>query len=171
MPNFGAKNSDDPGQGTWTEEFTFGVMRASGVELLKFNARLGKIPTGGLLSAMTAAERGDTAAAAKAYWLSIAKMIDDRDGIPARWTAVPLPRQEGDERPEVFRVPWGDNAGDLVPMDKADEYLRTMPHSSRRRWLSLLEDDEDAMVEMPHLQELFEWMVAQSTGNRSAASS
>jgi hypothetical protein len=168
---FGAKEHDDPTAGTWVEEFEFCVQGATGVRTLKFNARLGKIPTGGLLSAMTAAERGDAAGAAKAYQLSIAKMVDDRDGLPARWTPVPLPRQEGDDRPEVFRVPWGDAQGELRPMSESDKYLRETPHSSRRRWLSLLEDDEDAMVEFGDLQALFEWMVSTSTGNRSAASS
>lgn len=171
MQHFGAKPDQDPTEGTWTEKFNFGIATSQGTKVLEFNARLGKLPAGGLLSALLAAERGDETKAVKAYALSISKMIDDRDGLAARWQAEPLDQREGDERPPSFRVPWGEDKGKIRPMDEESEYVRSVAHSSRRRWLSMLEDDEDAMIDFGDLQGLFEWMVAQSTGNRSAASS
>lgn len=169
--HFGAKEADDPTTGTWVEPFTFGVHRSSGYAALEFNARMGKLHSGGLIGALMAAERNDASNAAQAYYMTIAKMVDDRDGIPAAWEPVPLPQSPGDQRPPSFRVPWGDRQGELRPMEEAADYLENTPHSSRRRWLHLMEKDQDAVVQFDELSKLFEWMVGQTSGNRSAASS
>lgn len=153
------------------EKFEFGVRTAAGVVVHEFYAVLGNLHAGGLIAAMSAAHRNDGAAAAEAYYRTIAKMIDNYDGIPAGWEPTPLPQAEGDERGTVFRIPWGSDKGTLVPMENADAYLSSEVHSSRRRWLHLMEQDDDAVVEFSDLSELFEWLVAQSTGKASGASS
>lgn len=167
---FGAKDSDVPAI-LRRERFEFGVRTPDGVKVHEFWAVLGTLHAGGLIAALMAAERKDAGKAAEAYYRTIAKMIDNTDGIPANWDPVPLPQEEGDERPQVFRVPWGVDKGSLVPMENADAYVDGEVHSSRRRWLELMERDDDAIVEFSDLSELFEWLVAQSTEKASAASS
>lgn len=170
---FGAQGpaGSDAAGAVQRERFEFGVMTAEGVVVHEFWAVIGQLHAGGLIAALMAAEGNDGGKAAEAYYRTIAKMIDNRDGIPSDWKPKPLPRQEGDDRPEMFRVPWGADKGALRPMSEADAYLDSEVHSSRRRWLHLMEVDADAVVEFGDLSKLFEWMVAQSSGNRSAASS
>lgn len=153
------------------EKFEFGVHTANGVVVHEFYAVLGNLHAGGLIGAMIASEKRETAKAAEAYYRTIAKMIDNTDGIPAGWEPKALPQAAGDERPPVFRVPWGADKGELVPVENADAYLESEVHSSRRRWLHLMEEDDDAVVEFKDLSEVFEWLVAQSTEKASAASS
>jgi hypothetical protein len=141
------------------------------VKVHEFWAVLGNLHAGGLIAALMAAERKDAGKAAEAYYRTISKMVDNNDGIPANWEPVPLPQEEGDERPEVFRIPWGADKGSLVPMVNAEAYIASEVHSSRRRWLHLMEVDDDAIVEFSDLTELFEWLIAQSSEKASAASS
>lgn len=167
---FGAKDSamDVPAR---REKFEFGVRTANGVVVHEFYAVLGNLHAGGLIAAMSAAHRNDGAAAAEAYYRTIAKMIDNYDGLPAGWEPSALQQEEGDERPPSFRVPWGPDKGKIRAMADADTYVNSEVHSSRRRWLHLMEMDDDAIVEFSDLSELFEWLVAQSTGKASGASS
>lgn len=152
-------------------KFEFGVKTPNGVKPHDFWAVLGNLHAGGLIAALIAAGRNDSGAAAEAYYRTIAKMIDNNDGIPANWEPFALKQEEGDERPPSFRVPWGPNKGELLPMASAADYLGTEVHSSRRRWFYLMERDDDAVVEFEHLTALFEWLIAESTGKASAASS
>lgn len=153
------------------EQFEFGVQTSSGVVVHTFWAVLGKLHAGGLIAALLAAQRQDVTAAAEAYYRTIAKMIDNNDGIPSGWEPEALSQSEGDERPASFRVPWGLHKGELLPMTEAATYLAEEAHSSRRRWFDLMEHDDEAIVEFDDLTELFEWLIAQSTEKASAASS
>lgn len=167
---FGVKDNEAQGV-VRREKFEFGVLTPEGVRVEEFYAVLGNLHAGGLIAALMAAERKDAGKAAEAYYRTIAKMVDNNDGIPAGWTPEPLAQAEGDERAPMFRVPWGDDKGALVPMKDADAYLESEVHSSRRRWLYLMEQDDDAVVEFSDLSEVFEWLIAQSTEKASAASS
>lgn len=167
---FGVKDNDIEGV-VRREKFEFGVRTATGVKVHEFYAVLGNLHAGGLIAAMVAANRKDTAGAAEAYYRTIAKMVDNSDGIPANWEPTPISQQKDDERGPVFRVPWGVDKGSLVPMENADAYLDSEVHSSRRRWLDLMERDNDAIVEFSDLMALFEWLIAQSTEKVSAVSS
>lgn len=165
---FGAKHPDDQGD-VRREKFEFGVRTPDGIKVHEFWAVLGNLHAGGLIAALMAAERKDAGKAAEAYYRTISKMIDNSDGIPANWEPWPLPQEDDDEREPVFRIPWGPDKGSLVPMVNADKYLDSEVHSSRRRWLHLMESDDDAIVEFSDLTELFEWLIAQSTEKASAA--
>lgn len=167
---FGAKDGDVQGD-IRREKFEFGVRTPDGIEVHEFYAVLGNLHAGGLIAALMAAERKDAGKAAEAYYRTISKMVDNSDGVPANWEPSALPQADGDERDPAFRVPWGPNKGALVPMKDADAYLDSEVHSSRRRWLHLMEVHDDAIVEFSDLTELFEWLIAQSTEKASAASS
>ena len=58
-----------------------------------------------------------------------------------------------------------------MPMEEAPEYLKSEVHSSRRRWLYLMEEDEDAIVDFEDLNKIFEWIIAEASGKASAVSS
>jgi hypothetical protein len=167
---FGVKDNEAEGL-MRREKFEFGVRTPDGVKVHEFWAVLGNLHAGGLISALIAAERKDAGKAAEAYYRTISKMVDNNDGIPANWGPEPLPQEEGDERPQVVRIPWGSDKGSLVPMENAEAYIASEVHSSRRRWLHLMEVDDDAIVEFSDLSELFEWLIAQSSEKASAASS
>jgi hypothetical protein len=167
---FGVKDSD-ANTVVRREKFEFGVRTPDGVRVEEFWAVLGNLHAGGLIGALMAAQRNDAGAAAEAYYRTIAKMVDNSDGIPANWEPKALDQDEDDERPAMFRVPWGPDKGSLIPMENAPAYLDSEVHSSRRRWLYLMEKDDDAVVEFSDLTELFEWLIAQSTGKASGASS
>ena len=169
MMHFGATENDTTP--IRKEQFSFGVRRADGVETHTFTALLGKLDAGGLIAALIAVENDDGGKAATAYYRTIAKLVDNSDGIPARWEPKALRQEEGDERPQMFRVPWGRDKGQLMKLDDASSYLEGEVHSSRRRWLHLMEQDDDAIVEFEDLSKIFEWLVKQSSGNHSAVSS
>jgi hypothetical protein len=168
MKHFGAKSGDAPPR---REPFTFGVLRGDEIETHHFIALLGKIDAGGLITALRAAEQEDGGKALSAYFRTIARVLDNRDGIPAEWAPEVRDKPEGDERPDVFRVPYGDRRGELVPVSEAPEYLKSEVHSSRRRWIHLLEKDDDAIVSLEDLTAIFEWVIAEASGKASAASS
>lgn len=167
---FGAKDND-AGAVVRREKFEFGVRTVEGVTVHEFWAVMGNLHAGGLIGALIAAQKNDAGKAAEAYYRTIAKMVDNNDGIPANWEPSALPQSDGDERGPVFRVPWGADKGALVPMENAGAYLKSEVHSSRRRWLHLMEVDDDAIVEFKDLSELFEWLIAQTAEKASAASS
>lgn len=172
VKHFGAKAGDAPPRKV---PFTFGVLRGDEIDTHSFTALLSKIDAGGLITALQAIEQDDGPKAARAYYRTIARVIDNRDGIPAGWKPEPLqqPAGEGviDNRPPSFRVPFGAQKGEIRPMSEADEYLKSEVHSSRRRWLYLMEDDDDALVDFNDLNELFEWIISEASGKASAASS
>lgn len=168
--HFGAKKGDAPLR---REPFTFGVLRDDEVVTHTFTALLGKVDAGGLLGALRAVEQNDGAKAAAAYYKTIARVIDNADGIPHGWKPEALPKTDGviDNRPPSFRVPYGQAKGEIWPMDRAQEYLESEVHSSRRRWLYLMEEDDDAIVDFEDLNKIFEWIIAEASGKASAASS
>lgn len=168
MKHFGAKPGDQPPR---REPFSFGVLRGDEIETHHFTALLGKIDAGGLITALRAAEENDGPKAARAYYTTIARAIDNRDGIPAGWQAEPVAKAPDDNRADVFRVPFGAHKGELMPMADAEEYVKSEVHSSRRRWLHLMEVDPDAVVDFKDLNDIFEWIIQESSGKASAASS
>ena len=170
MMHFGAKQGDAPLR---RESFTFGVLRGDEIVTHQFTALLGKIDAGGLITALRAVEADDGAKAASAYYRTIARVIDNSDGIPYGWKPEALPKAPGviDNRPDSFRVPYGAAKGEIWAMDKAEDYLASEVHSSRRRWLHLMEDDEDAIVDFEDLNKIFEWIIKGASGKASAASS
>jgi hypothetical protein len=168
MKHFGAKKGDAPLRSV---PFTFGVLRGDEIDVYNFTALLGKVDAGGLITALRAAESDDGGKAASAYYRTISRVIDNRDGIPYGWKPEALEKASDDDRPDVFRVPYGPHKGELMPMEEAPEYLKSEVHSSRRRWLYLMEEDEDAIVDFEDLNKIFEWIIAEASGKASAVSS
>lgn len=177
MKSFGRKNNVQPVRRV---PFEFYVQRGGEPERHEFQAVL----------ALDAASLTHTLAEAAiespnvlaAYMKTVRKMIDNTDGIPAKWEPVPVRGavepvdlgggmiDETQVRPPSFRVPYGPGKGNLLPMTEASRYLKEEQHSSRRRWLDLL-DDDDVTIDFKDVSALFEYLVAEASGNRSGASS
>lgn len=64
-----------------------------------------------------------------------------------------------EELPPVFRAPCGPDKGELLPFDRADEFLEHSAGSSRRRWREVLLDDDEVSVRQEAITELFEWLM------------
>lgn len=56
--------------------------------------------------------------------------------------------------------------GALYPMEDAAKFLEFSAGSSRRRWLHLMNDEADLVVDAVALQGLFEWLVGLAAGGR-----
>jgi hypothetical protein len=92
----------------------------------------------------------------------LAKMMDDKDGtVKAKWSAVELdPPSDLDEDERAEWVPsYRGPDGQIYPFDDAETLNRWADEklwTTRRRWIQLMEHDEDALVEMSHLMKLAE---------------
>ncbi len=64
-----------------------------------------------------------------------------------------------EELPPVFRAPCGPEKGELLPFERAEEFLRHEAGSSRRRWREVLLDDDEVSVKQEAITELFEWLM------------
>lgn len=97
----------------------------------------------------------------------IAKFMDDKDGTPTNWSPVELARKKNEEpdAPLRFRAP----DGRIHPMDKAPDFLAIRAGSSRKRWLHLMNKDEDASVEMESLTKLLEFLMELAGKDRGRA--
>lgn len=157
---FGAK----PRKPTERIEFDLIVQRDGEPETHTFGARP-VADIGGLSYLMLESDRAPQKAIGTMMTV-IARMLDNRDGTPSKWspTALPAPSAEdqaGDgtygERPaQKFRAP----DGSLQPAAKADEYLKFENGSSRRRWIELLRDDDGVTVEADDLEEVLEYLLS-----------
>lgn len=87
----------------------------------------------------------------------ISKFMDDKDGTPTNWRPVELPRKKNDaaDAPLRFRGP----DGRIHPMDKAAAFLDIKAGSSRKRWLHLMDRDEEATVDIDALAKLLEFLM------------
>lgn len=66
---------------------------------------------------------------------------------------------EDEELPAVFRAPCGPEKGELLPFERAEEFLAHEAGSSRRRWREVLLDDDEVSVKQEAITELFEWLM------------
>lgn len=97
----------------------------------------------------------------------IAKMLDNKDGTPAKWEPTPLPPpaleipdDEGDLEPIEHETKFRGPDGALYTMDHAARFTDLDAGSSRRRWLQLMEDDDEVIVDAEDLVKLFEWLIS-----------
>lgn len=86
----------------------------------------------------------------------VARYMDNKDGVPLQW----MPRQlapKPDEDPPVKRFRGPD--GEIYDWEYAESFLDPEQGSSRRRWLHLMNDDDEASVEDTSLVGLLEFLV------------
>lgn len=188
MKSFGAPKSNTPPARREPFEFTF--MRDEEPETHVFQARA-VTDMAGLSNLLTSARR-DPEQALPGILAMIAKLLDNKDGTPAKWEAkmVTPPRLDRvdimtDDDPErmlpvaeyveqlddaqvrKFRGP----DGALHPFEEADRFLVFEAGSSRRRWLYLMNEDDELNVEAQPIIELFEWMAGLAANRPTRPSS
>lgn len=159
MKSFGARGAAGP---VPREPFEFTFMRDDEPETHQFQARA-VTDTAGIANTLAVAEKHPEQALPGMLRM-ISKMLDNKDGTPATWspTILPLPELEpGEEEPErKFRGP----DGELYPMAEAEKFLEFTAGSSRRRWLHLMQDDDEVTVDGKALTKLYEWLVGLAAG-------
>ena len=97
----------------------------------------------------------------------IGKYMDDKDGTGAKWKPVELAPKKTDsaDAPRRFRGP----DGKIYPWDKAEAFLEVPSGSSRRRWLYLMNEDDEAAVEEDTLVKLLEFLMELAGKDRTLA--
>lgn len=155
MPSFGPK-----GRAATTpvlEPFDFTILRDDEPETHSFQARkVSDMAT--LMMTLTNTDRHPERAMG-GLMLMIAKMLYNKDGVPARWEPETLPAPEGEPDAELkMRDPL---TGELIAAnpDNVARLTKFEAGSSRRRWLYLMEQDDEAVVQQDDLMELFRWLV------------
>jgi hypothetical protein len=121
---------------------------------------------------------------------SIRSLLDDTDGTPMNWEPEALPREaqlprmdlstwpaesESEPLPEGYSVVGAldDNDpepeqqflapdGTVHPMRDANKYLDPANGSSRRRWVELMDGDNDLTVEYNTIMKLWQWLVSEA---------
>lgn len=80
-------------------------------------------------------------------------LVDD-DGTPAKW------------QPEVEEGEFVDPSGDTRPVSELAALLEFEAGSSRRRWVHLMDRDDEVEIETEEVVGLYEKLVEASSGNR-----
>jgi hypothetical protein len=62
-------------------------------------------------------------------------------------------------------------AGQLISMDRADEFTKIEYGSSRRRWAALMSDESDVTIQQKDLMDLFEYLTSLAAGRPTQPSS
>lgn len=169
-------------------EFDLQVLRGNKQETHTFRA-LPRVDAGSVAS-LASIVRGEDASGYEIVEIirTISKMMDDTDGTPAEWSPTvwetpesPADTDPGDD-PGLHAVDDTDSDGsgdddaetlyegpDGQPHTAAEirDYLDRTNWSSRRRWLYLMHQDDDAVVESVALGKLYRWLIGKAdTGGR-----
>jgi len=165
VKSFGQQHA--PSTPVHREQFSFWFMRDDEPEEHVFQARV-VTDIGGLLAALKAAKTDNTGKAVQAAAMIISRMLDNKDGTPARWEPVLTSRPDDateDWQPQ-FQGPDGNHHG----VDQLEKFTRFEAGSSRRRWLYLIEEDDEVVVQGEDLMTVMEWLVKLAAGRPTGPS-
>jgi hypothetical protein len=145
---------------------TFRYLRGEAVEAQAFNL-LDKAIDVGAANRMVNRSKGDDAEAFGGLITLIGNFMDDKDGTGSRWKPVELPpkKTDGPDAPKRFRGP----DGKIHEWSRADTFLEVGNGSSRRRWLHLMNEDDDAAVDLETMQKLAEFAMEIAGKDRTRA--
>lgn len=144
--------------------FEFSYLRDEVVEKQTFQL-LDKTLDINAANAVLAAATSDTRALPALIGL-VTKYMDDKDGTGLRWEPVEVGAKKTEDPPvKRFRGP----DGKLHEWAKAETFLRPEAGSSRRRWVQLMEHDDDASVDQEALVKLLEFVVEVGGKDRTRA--
>jgi hypothetical protein len=121
---------------------------------------------------------------------TIRTMLDDSDGTPLEWSPQPLPREAhvtvnelavwpsfadeiaSDDEPVHAIVGGLDEEneapqflapdGTVHPFTDAEKYTDFAAGSSRRRWVELMDGDNDLVVEAKTIMKLWQWLIGEA---------
>lgn len=138
----------------------FRYFRDESVTTERFNVMSKTMDIGAANRVMRLIDAGGEQSEARAIMAMInliGKFMDDKDGTPATWEPVALPKKKGDD--ENAPVRFRDPKGRIQPWDKHPDYLEVKAGSSRRRWLYLMNEDDEASVDKDALIELLQFLM------------
>lgn len=141
-----------------TDEFTLKYLDAN---LKPCEAVFQVVPrvSGGDIAGIMLAVKNDPESSIGKLIRLLAKLMDNNDGtVRAGWQPDVLPQKDDDDRPPSFRGPDG-NIYALSDTEVLEEFADQTTWTSRRRWAYLLEEDDDAIVELEDIQEIAEWII------------
>lgn len=138
-------------------QFGLTVLRDGEEEEHVFTA-IPNLPAQNIVQAV-AARNGDGTQVLNPMVSCIRKMLSNRDGTPTTWKLELVDAKKEGQEPK-FRGP----DGKLHVLAKAESFLARESGSSKRRWDALMIDDEDAIVDMKDLTDIFEYLVGEASG-------
>lgn len=159
MKHFGPQGAPPPIR---REPFEFTVLRDEVPETHGFQARITADVTG--LAKVFEAMKGDGSDAIPQIMRMIARALDNKDGVPARWRLEPLADPVPDawdsgETNSSAQARFKGPDGTIYPWEESKRFTAFEAGSSRRRWLALADDDEIA-ARAEDLVDLFAWVSA-----------
>lgn len=103
----------------------------------------------------------------------VGKMLDNRDGTPTSWEPKPWKpaRQDDEVAEEPTEALFTGPDGDPINQQRVDELQKFENGSSRKRWLYLMQEDDEVIVDATALTKLFEWLVGLAAGRPTPPSS
>lgn len=110
-----------------------------------------------------------TQAAVRVIDRLIRRSLDNRDGTPEKWEPVPIPAPgapPGDDDDDPPKTHFTAPNGDHVPLELVEGYLAFDAGSSRRRWVKLLDEDDDITVDPNQIIDLMADLLQAASDNR-----
>lgn len=167
-----------------SDEFELVVVRDGQDEIHTFKVEA-KVTAGELTTAV-AAQAGRTGEALSGVLRMIRRNLCNTDGVPAQWSVqeipvstAPVATPTSDDWPaeggelEAHEPGFRGPDGRIYLMSDADaiaKFTDPLAGSSRRRWMHLLDEDEDAEVQADDLVEIAEWMIGLAANHPSEPS-
>lgn len=143
-------------------DFELEVFRSGEPEVHRFTAT----PVMDLGSVLMFLSKDDDAGGQAMLRLMRVNLADD-DGVPARWepTMLPRPGNAGPNWQAKFRAPKAPHGdGELHTMDEVHLWTDPVQGSSRRRWDSLMFEDEGVVVSAEVVMEIIKDLMGQAAG-------
>lgn len=133
--------------------------------------------SGGDIAGIMQAMNGDGSESIPRLLKLLRKVMDDKDGlVKSGWSPVKLdppklptpqaPPGEPAPEPEAPEAAYRGPDGEIYPFsdqEKLASWADQSTWTSRRRWRYLLEEDDDAVIEMEDLMEITEWIIGLAT--------
>lgn len=127
------------------------------------------LPAGNVVAIMDALKNAPEESAGAIATL-LKRVLDDRDGVPAKWSVDDLPEVPPKTKPEdvVYTGPDG-NTYTMADDAAVDKFLDPANGSSRRRWIELMDPDNEEGVQLHDLIDIAEWVMSLSTDRPTPA--
>lgn len=151
--------------------FTFAYLRDDEVEEQEFRV-IQKSPDMGTLNRLAGlADQDEATMMSKLPVITraLAKMLDNSDGVKAGWKPTPLPAKDDDEESQAPRFRGPD--GEIYEWEYAESFLAVDQGSSRRRFLHLMLEDDEAEVDSSDINQLTKFVMETASGRPTPASS
>jgi hypothetical protein len=149
-----------------TAPITVSYIRGGEIEVQTFNIIVKPIDMGTAFRLMLAGAVNDATALPSMIRL-IGQYMVNHDGVSATWEYKPLAPKPDEPEISRFRAP----NGKFLPVEKAEQFTDPAKGSSRRRWLHLMNVDEDAEIQQETITDLLKYLTEVAANRPTPASS